>query len=278
MSPSTDLFEEIVRMRRAGLPAALCTVLLARGSTPGKDAMKMLVRADGSILGSVGGGCVEADAIQMALEVIHTDRAQTQSFRLTQRDLPDSGLICGGQVTILAEPVVPPVLVLLGGGHVSSAAVRVAKECGLRVAVCDTREDYANPTVHPQADECFAGSWHEAVARYAPAKHHYLVIVTRGHKDDADALRAVWEHRCEPKYLGMIGSKAKKVTLDKILADEGVDPAWLAAVQTPIGLPIGAKASGEIAVSLVAELVRLRRLGVAEVAEPSHETGHPATV
>lgn len=278
MSPSTDLFEEIVRMRRAGEPAALCTVLLARGSTPGKDAMKMLVRGDGTILGSVGGGCVEADAIKMALEVIQTDRAQTQSFRLTQRDLPDSGLICGGQVTILAEPVVPPVLVLLGGGHVSSAAARVGKECGLRVAICDTREDYANQNVHPQADECFAGSWAEAVARFAPARHHYLVIVTRGHKDDADALRAVWEHQCEPKYLGMIGSKAKKATLDKILTDEGVAPEWLASVQTPIGLSIGAKSSGEIAVSLMAELVRLRRLGAPATGQPSHETGHPATV
>ena len=278
MPASTDLFEEIVRMRRAGEPAALCTVLLARGSTPGKDAMKMLVRQDGSILGSVGGGCVEADAIQMALEVMQTDRAQTRSFQLTQRDLPDSGLICGGQVTILAESVVPPVLVLLGGGHVSGAAVRVAKECGLRVAVCDTRQDYANPQVHPQADECFAGTWDEAVANFAPARHHYLVVVTRGHKDDADALRAIWQHQCQPKYLGMIGSKAKKVTLDKILADEGVDPAWLASVRTPIGLPIGAKASGEIAVSLVAELVQLRRLGAAHQAETPQESSHPSVV
>lgn len=278
MSSSPDLFEEIVRMRRAGLPAALCTVLLARGSTPGKDAMKMLVRGDGTILGSVGGGCVEADAIQMALEVIQTDRAQTQSFRLTQKDLPESGLICGGQVTILAEPVVPPVLVLLGGGHVSSAAVRVAKECGLRVAVCDTREDYANAQAHPLADETFAGSWQEAVARYAPAKHHYLVIVTRGHKDDYDALRAVWDAGCESKYLGMIGSRAKKATLDKLLADEGVPTEWLAQVRTPIGLPIGAKASGEIAVSLVAELVQLRRLGAPQEAPQAQESGHPSAV
>lgn len=286
MSASPDLFEEIVRLRRAGQPAALCTVLLARGSTPGKDAMKMLVREDGSTVGSVGGGCVEADAVQMAREVIRTDRAQTQSFRLSQRDLPDSGLICGGQVTILAEPVVPPVLVLLGGGHVAGAAVRVAKECGLRVRVCDTREEYACSAMHPQADDCFAGPWEEAVAQVAPARHHYLVVVTRGHKDDADALRAVWKHQCEPKYLGMIGSRAKKATLDRILADEGVPEAWLAAVRTPIGLPIGAKSSGEIAVSLLSELVRLRRVGaddrgtapaVSEAAS-GRESGHPSAV
>jgi xanthine dehydrogenase accessory factor len=261
MGAESDLFEEIVRMRRAGQPAALCTVLLSKGSTPGKDAMKMLVRGDGTTHGSVGGGCVEHDAIQMALEVLQSDRAQTKSFRLNQKDLAESGLICGGQVTILAEPVVPPVLVLLGGGHVGAATARVAKEAGLRVLVCDTREDYANHQVHPLADECFAGPWDQAIARIAPAQHHYLVVVTRGHKDDAEALRAIWAHQCRPKFLGMLGSKAKKATLDRLLADEGLDPSWLASIRTPVGLPLGGSTSGEIAVSIVSELVQLRRLG-----------------
>ncbi len=278
MPVQPDIYEEIVRMRQAGSPAALCTVLLARGSTPGKDAMKMLVRGDGSTLGSVGGGCVEADAVNMALQVIADDRAQTCSFRLNQKDLPESGLICGGQVTILAEPVVPPVLVLLGGGHVAGAAVRLARECGLRTLVCDTREEYASKLAHPQADATFAGAWDDAVASVAPAEHHYLVVVTRGHKDDAEALRAIWGRKCRPKYLGMIGSKAKKATLDRILADEGVDPEWLASIRTPIGLPIGGRSSGEIALSLVAELVRLRRLGEPAEAQEGQEKRHPSAV
>lgn len=256
-----DLYEEIVRLRRAGTPAALCTVLLTRGSTPGKETMKMLVRGDGSTLGSVGGGCVEADVVQMAGEVIATDRAQTRTFTLNQKDIPESGLVCGGRVTILAEPVVPPVLVLFGGGHVSGAATRVAKEADLRVLVCDDRSEYANPTIHPLADACFCGSWEEAVAKVAPANHHYLVVVTRGHRDDADVLSEIARQGCSPKYLGMIGSRAKKATLDRILLDEGVDAEFLAGVHTPIGLDVGAKSSGEIGVSLVAELIRLRRLG-----------------
>ena len=268
MPSDPDLFEEIVRLRRAGEPAALCTVLLTRGSTPGKETMKMLVRGDRSTVGSVGGGCVENDVVDLSQEVLADDRARTSTFTLTQVDVPESGLICGGTVTILVEPVVPPVLVLLGGGHVASSAVRVAREAGLRVEVCDTRADYADAAVHPQADATWAGGWEEAVARYAPARHHYLVIVTRGHKDDEEALHAVWKTGCEPKYLGMIGSRAKKAQLDRQLADRGVPPEWLAAVQTPIGLDIGAKASGEIAVSLVAELVRLRRLGVLEAPAP----------
>lgn len=279
MSSAPDLYEEIVRLRQAGVPAALCTVLLARGSTPGKETMKMLVREDGSAVGTVGGGCVENDVVQMALEVIRSDRAATQSFTLNQRDLPESGLICGGQVTILAEPVTPPVLVLLGGGHVAGAATRVAKECDMRVVVCDTRPEFANAAMHPLADECFAGSWDEAVARVAPATHHYLVVVTRGHKDDAEALLAIHRAGCRPKYLGLIGSRAKKATLDRILVDEGVDNEFLARVKTPIGLDIGAKSHGEIAVSLVSELVRLRRLGVLEPAAGKNAgTRHPQRV
>ncbi len=262
-----DMYEEIVRLRQVGEPAALCTVLLTRGSTPGKETMKMLVRGDGSTLGSVGGGCVEADVVEMAKEVIATDRAETRTFNLNQKDIPESGLVCGGRVTILAEPVVPPILVLFGGGHVSGAATRVAKEADLRVMVCDDRPAYANPATHPQADSYFCGSWKEAVAQVAPAAHHYLVVVTRGHRDDADVLMEIARQGCLPKYLGMIGSRAKKATLDRILLDEGVDLEFLAGVRTPIGLEVGAKSSGEIAVSLVAELVRLRRLG--NLAEPA---------
>ena len=264
MAAAPDLYEEIVRLRRAGEAAALCTVLLARGSTPGKETMKMLVRADGSTQGSVGGGCVEEDVRQMALEVIQTDRAATRSFRLNQADVPDSGLICGGQVTILVEPVVPPVLVMLGGGHVAAATVRVAREADFRLWVVDPREEYADALVHPHADRCFAMPWKDAIRQLGEAQHHYLVVVTRGHRDDEEVLFRLWEAGVEPKYLGMIGSRAKKVQLDRMLVDRGVAEDWLARVKTPIGLDIGARSSGEIAVSLVAELVRLRRLGALE--------------
>ncbi len=262
-----DLFEEIVRMRTEGVPAALCTVLLARGSTPGKETMKMLVRADGSTLGSIGGGCVEQDCRQLALEVIAAERAATRSFSLNQKDLPESGLICGGQVTILVEPVVPPTLVLFGGGHVSGAAARVAAECDWRVVVCDDRPEYADPAKHPRAQLCLALPWREAVARFAPAEHHFLVIATRGHKDDLEVLRELAAQECRPRYLGLLGSRGKKAALDRVLADEGAPPAFLESIRTPIGLPIGSQTAGEIAVSLVAELVQLRRKPAQKAAE-----------
>ncbi|MHC4822453.1 MAG: XdhC family protein [Planctomycetota bacterium] len=259
MEPCFDLYQEIVRLREIGEPAALCTVLLTRGSTPGKETMKMLVRGDGSTLGSVGGGCVEEDVRTMAMEVLANDRAQTRTFTLNQADTPESGLICGGQVTILAEPVVPPVLVLFGGGHVAAAAARIAKEVDLRVWVCDPREAQSSEEAHPAADARFSLPWPEAVAKVGSAQHHYLVVVTPGHRDDEEALHAIWAAGCQPKYLGMIGSRAKKAQLDRILADRGVPEAWLEQVRTPMGLDIGAKSAGEVAVSLVAELVKLRR-------------------
>ncbi|RMH05263.1 MAG: xanthine dehydrogenase [Planctomycetota bacterium] len=256
-----DLYEEIVRLRAAGAPAALCTVLLARGSTPGKETMKMLVRADGTTLGSIGGGCVEEDCRRLALEVIAEDRAATRTFHLNQKDLPESGLICGGQVTVLVEPVVPPTLVLFGGGHVAGSAVRVARECGWRTVVCDDRREYADPAKHPLADRCLAGPWADAVAGLAPAEHLWMVVATRGHTDDLAVLRELAARECRPRYLGLLGSRAKKATLERILADEGVDPDFIARIRTPIGLPIGSRTAGEIAVSLMAELVRIRRLG-----------------
>jgi xanthine dehydrogenase accessory factor len=256
-----DLFEEIVRMRRSGVPAALCTVLLARGSTPGKETMKMLVRADGTTLGSIGGGCVEEDCRQMGLEVIASDRAATRSFSLNQKDLPESGLICGGQVTVLVEPVVAPTLVLFGGGHVSGATARVARECDWRVVVCDDRPEYADPAKHPGADQCVAGPWRDAVAAIAPAEHLHLVIATRGHRDDLEVLRELAATGCRPRYLGLLGSRAKHATFLRVLEDEGVDPAFLGSIRTPIGLPIGSQTAGEIAVSLMAELVGRRRKG-----------------
>ncbi len=263
MKRRPDLYEEIVRMRAEGLPAALCTVLLTRGSTPGKEAMKMLVREDGTTLGTVGGGCVENDVIRMALEVLGDGRPRTRTFTLNQRDLPESGLICGGQVTILAEAVTSPVLVLFGGGHVSAAIARVARECDLRIVVCDPRAEYARPEAHPGADECLALPWDAAVARVTPARNHYLVVATRGHKDDLDVLLAIQRSGCTPRYLGLLGSRSKKATLERILADEGAGPEFLASIHTPIGLPIGAATPGEIAVSLMAELVSLRRRGEA---------------
>jgi xanthine dehydrogenase accessory factor len=257
----SDLFEEIVALRRRGEPAALCTITSTAGSTPGKASMKMLVRADGTFLGTVGGGCVEAEVYAAALEVLRTGEAQRLAFALNERDYPDSGLICGGKVEIFIEAVTDPTLVLFGAGHISSAVAQVAKLAGFRVVVGDDRAAFATQERFPEAEEVIAAPWEEQVARLGSAEHAYLVVVTRGHIDDGTVLEGLFRAGARPRYLGMIGSRAKRKVLFEQLQARGVDPGWLEQVRSPTGLALGARTHGEIAIAIAAQLIALRRLG-----------------
>lgn len=259
----TDLFEEIVALRRRGEPAALCTITSTAGSTPGKTSMKMLVRADGSFLGTVGGGCVEAEVYAAARDVLKSGESQRLAFALNERDYPDSGLICGGKLEIFIEAVVDPTVVLFGGGHISSSVAHVAKLAGFRVVVGDDREAFATAERFRDADEVICAPWEEQVARLHTAEHAYVIVVTRGHMDDGAVLEALFRAGAVPRYLGMIGSRAKRKLLFEQLRARGVDERWLEAVRSPTGLDLGARTHGEIAVAIVAQLIALRRLGQA---------------
>lgn len=260
---ASDLFKEIVRLRERGEPAALCTIIRTRGSTPGKESMRMVVRADGSFVGSVGGGCLEADVHVGALAAIREDRPKILSFKLNEKDYPDSGLYCGGIVEVFVEPLSDPTLVLFGGGHVSAAIAPMASKAGFRVVVADNRAAFAEKSRFPEANRVVHAEWKAMAKKIAPAEHAYLVVVTRGHHDDAQVLEALHASRCRPKYLGMIGSQTKKVVLFRKLRKAGVPDSWLEKIHTPMGLPIGARTHGEIAVSVVAEMVAIRRGGMA---------------
>lgn len=259
------LFEEIVRLGRAGEPCALCTIVKTAGSTPGKTTMKMLVRADGSFLGTVGGGCLEAEVLEAALAAMKDELPRTLAFALNERDYPDSGLLCGGRLEIFVEPIVEPRLVLFGGGHVSAAIARLARGVGFHVTVADDREEFADPKRHPDAHRTLCAPFDELARAVAPAEGHFLIACTRGHDQDGEVLRALQASGCRPRYLGMIGSRAKKVQLFEKLAEQGVPASFLAQVHTPMGLPIGARSHEEIAISVTAELIAVRRGATAEV-------------
>jgi xanthine dehydrogenase accessory factor len=256
-----ELYTEIVRLRERGEPCALCTIVKTNGSTPGKEMMKMLVRADGSFAGTVGGGCLEAEVLEAALESMIDEKPRSLAFSLNERDYPDSGLLCGGQLEIFVEPIVEPRLFVFGGGHVSGAIARIARTVGFHVTVGDDRLAFAQPEAHPDAHEVVCSSFEEMAGGIAPGEGHYVVVATRGHDQDDLVLRALHGAGARPKYLGMIGSRSKKVQVfEKLLAD-GVDQAFLDTVRTPMGLPIGARSHEEIAVSVVAEMIQVRRLG-----------------
>ena len=252
-----DIFEEIVRMRRAGERGALATIVHTNGSIPSYESSRMLVREDGSIAGTIGGGCVEADVWAAAKEVIVAEQPRKMTFNLNHEAEYDAGLICGGTLEIFVEPILPvPMLYIFGGGHVSSAVARVASSAGFAIGVADDRAVYANSERFPMAGEIYT-TYEDAYAKIRPNASSYLLIVTRGHKDDMRVL--AWAVRTGARYIGMIGSKRKVLSVYKALEREGYSAEEFARVHAPVGLDIGALSPEEIAVSICAELIAVRR-------------------
>ena len=271
-----DIYEEIVKLRQEGRRGAIATIVNVRGSIPSFKTAKMLVRDDGSIFGTIGGGCVEADVWQAAREVMESEKPRTVTFNLNQDPKYDTGLVCGGTLDIFIEPVLPPALLyIFGAGHVAVNLYRVASNAGFEVIVIDDRESYANRERFPEAQKVFAEDFDQAMAKLTPSESSYIVIVTRGHRDDMRCLR--WAVQTPARYIGMIGSKRKTIAIYKELVKEGVASELFTRVHAPVGLDIGAVTPEEIAVSITAELIALRRH--AERPQPhmswflSHELG-----
>ena len=256
-----DIFEEIARLRKVGRKAALATIINVQGSVPSYETSKILIRDDGSILGTVGGGCVEADVWSAAQDVMREEKPRRLHFSLNENPDADQGLVCGGSLDIFIEPILAtPTLYLFGGGHVSLSIARVAGLAGFEAVVADDRAAFANKERFPDALETHAGEWDEVFARLQPNDFSYLVIATRGHKADLACLR--WALTTPARFVGMIGSRRKLVEFSKLLAAEGVSDDQLDRIHSPVGLDIGALTPGEIAVSVVAEMIAARRNAV----------------
>jgi len=253
-----DIYEQIVKLRNEGRRGAVATIVNVRGSIPSFETAKMLIRDDGSIVGTVGGGCVEAEVWQAAREVMESEKPRTVTFNLNQNPKYDTGLVCGGTVDIFIEPVLPPALLyVFGAGHVALSLYKIAKTAGFDVNVIDDRESYANRERFPQAKEVIAEDFDQAMARLTPNETSYIVIVTRGHRDDMRVLR--WAVQTQARYIGMIGSKRKTITIFRELVKEGLTEKLFERVHAPVGLDIGAITPEEIAVAITAELIAVRR-------------------
>jgi xanthine dehydrogenase accessory factor len=253
-----DVYAEICDLRRQGRRSALATIVNVRGSIPSVAAAKMLVRDDGSILGTIGGGCVEEEVRKGAMEVMKAEKPRTFNFDLNQTPDDDTGLVCGGSLQVFVEPVIPlPVLYIFGAGHVGFNIYRVAHIAGFDVVVADDRDTFANHERFPDALDVHSGDMDQMLSQLQPAESSYIVIVTRGHRHDMRVLR--WATDTKACYIGMIGSVRKVLTVFEQLENEGVAPETLDRVYAPIGLQLGAATPEEIAVSVVAELIALRR-------------------
>src|SRR5260370_15451714 len=178
------LFEEIVRMRRAGQRGALATIVHTDGSVTSYESSGMLVREDGSIAGTIGGGWVEAEVWAAAKEVMQKEAPRKMVFHLNNEASYDNGLICGGTLEVFVEPILPqPMLYLFGGGHVSMAVAKAASAAGFGVTVVDDRETFANAERFPMVQEIHT-SYEDAFEKIHPNASSYLGILTGGHKQD----------------------------------------------------------------------------------------------
>ena len=253
-----DVFDELVRLRNLGQKCALATIVGVRGSIPSFQTAKLLVREDGSMAGTIGGGCVEAEVWNAAREVIQTEKPRNMSFSLGQDAAYDNGLICGGQLEVFVECITPqPAALIFGGGHISKSLAKVLDLAGFRVSVIDNREAYANRERFPEAADVYAEEYEDVYPKFSVNESTYIVIVTRGHRDDMRVLR--WAVDTRARYIAMIGSKRKTIGVIKELEKEGIPPAAFDRVYAPMGLEIGAVSPEEIAISVGAEMIAMRR-------------------
>lgn len=359
------VFKELARVKANGEKAALSTIISSKGSTPMSPKSKMLVKTDGTLIGTIGGGCLEANVWAASQEVIREGGPKVSSFRLTEKDAGESGLICGGAVSVFTEPVLPgvmdeifaamaeivergsraslatvvgdieeglkwgnsmkilikengsvvgkiindrvtekvaeearrvlsddvprmlkivlepdersylglkedaqgrifiesllprPTMFIFGAGHISLHLSKIGKIVGFKVVVIDDRPAFANAERFPEADEIVVEDFTRVFEKLDINESSYLISVTRGHLNDMDVIEQA--AKIKPKYIGLIGSRAKIKTLYGKLMDKGISEDFLKTIHAPIGLNIGADTPEEIAVSIVAELIQLRR-------------------
>jgi xanthine dehydrogenase accessory factor len=261
-----EIFAAIGEALTKGEEVALVTITSSNGSTPQRVGAKMLVYADGRTVGTIGGGCYEHDALGKAREALRTRKPITAKYDLNDDFAEETGLVCGGQMEVFIEPLeAPPVLFVFGAGHVGYYLARAASDAGFEVHVVDDRAAFANRDRFPFAASVVVEdipAWLTATTLPTSA---YAVIVTRGHRNDLDAL----EHLAprDLRYLGLIGSRAKVARIyDQLLGEGRSTLEQLSRVHAPIGLDIGAVTPQEIAVSIVAELIAVKH---GKTSEPS---------
>ena len=252
-----EVFRAVHEVLERGESAALVTIIATEGSTPQRVGAKMLVYPDGRTIGTIGGGCYENDAFWKARRALDLRKPLVAKYELADDMAEESGLICGGQMEVYIEPLESsPHLYLVGAGHVAYHLGRLASTVGFRVHVIDDREKFSNTERFPDAFEVAVDNIPEWLEKTKMPAHAYAVILTRGHRHDLDALRALATR--DLYYLGLIGSKAKVTRLHKALRDEGIRVENPERLYAPVGLDIGAISPEEIAVSILAELIAVK--------------------
>lgn len=250
-----SIFQALVDLEKNNGAGALCTIIRSKGSTPRHVTSKMLVYPDGHIIGTVGGGEVENRVIKEAVQAIDDKTPRLLAYNMANPERGDPG-VCGGQVEIYVEPILPkPVLVVVGVGHVGKAVAHLAKWLGFVVAVTDDRPDFCNPKAVPEADEFYPIPLEDLPSQLNITPWTYIVLTTRGMDVDVHGLPPLLTSKAA--YIGVIGSKRRWAATTKKLLEMGVSTSKLKQIHSPIGIEIHAETPEEIAVSIMAEIINL---------------------
>jgi len=254
---TVEVFEEVVRLQRIGLPCVLTTVIASRGSSPRKAGARMLVRQDGTIVGTIGGGKLEQEVIAASLKALEQGSSPVSAtFTLDET----FGHACGGELTVQIEPMGGmPRLVVCGAGHVGKALTHLAAFAGFRVCVIDDRPEFVTQERLPDASVVLAGDYAESIASVKIDGSDSVVIATPCYASD---LASTWAALATPaRFIGVIGSRRKRETMFRELSSAGATPDQVERIVSPVGLPIGGNSPQEIAVSIVAQLIQCRYNG-----------------
>lgn len=249
----SELIERIAELKKQGKTFCIVTVVASQGATPRKAGARGVIFPDGKLEGTVGGGSIELEATKVAQDVLKSKKPILKIFQLDQLEQHEA-MICGGSMTLFFEPVLPDrVLTIFGGGHVGRALAQVAYEAGWRLRIIDEREGVLDPIFFPEGAELITTKYLKFISNASFAKNDWIVIVTPKHSNDEEVLEAVIHNPAA--YIGMMGSPKKVKEVMGNLKQKGISQEILNKVRAPIGLNIGTETPGEIAVSIVAEML-----------------------
>jgi len=253
MVDAESIYRTIVESLQAGREVALVTIIETNGSTPGDAGNRMLVFPDGSIVGTVGGGKLEALCIQETLSVIALGTSKKMIFDLTPSGV---GMECSGRVEVFIEVFSARLKIfILGAGHVAKKIGELASCVGIPYSVADDRVEFANRERFPYATAVYADKPASAMEKEGINERTYIIIATRGHEMDAECMK--YALKTNAAYIGMVGSKSKVPAIYKRLKRSGLHPEKDSRVFSPIGLDLGGKEPGTVALSIIAEVMKL---------------------